>query len=84
MPPVDMRAVVCRTGERTTLCVKHANGGAAGGGERWASVANDSSTDELKADDALLAHVGEKLCNQSYGLGPSGRCAGHSELLWVL
>ena len=79
-----MWAVPCRTGEMATRCVKHANGGAAGGGERWASAADDSSTDDVKADDALLAHVGEKLCNQSYGLGPSGRCAGHSELLWVL
>ena len=64
--------------------MKHANGGIAGGGKRWASVANDSIMDDLKAEDALLAHVDEKLCDQSYGLGLLGRCAGHSDLLWVL
>ena len=40
--------------------------------------------DYLKADDALLANADEKLCDQSYDVEPFGRCAGHSDLLWVL
>ena len=40
--------------------------------------------DHLKADDALLANADEKLCDQSYDVEPFGRCAGHSDLLWVL
>ena len=45
----DMQAPACRTGERQTLCVKHAGRDIAGGGKREASVANDSVMDRSEA-----------------------------------
>ena len=79
-----MQAPACRTGERQTLCVKHAGRDIAGDGKREASVAIDSVRYHSNADCELVIVVDEMMHATACDSKSFARRAWRSHMLWAV